>query len=234
MSLSTVKKIIKDGYKPLAKVLLKYGIDKTTKYMAFREEVSGKFQGVAIPAGPWLTMKLSAKEFFDTLFPERQQKQKPHLLYYGYQKVTRKDLKAHMELAKNYKLLTPKLWIKFLTEKQDPSYYRHPWVAFRVSLKDFFNAAIPERQKIFSDNKTRHSASSPEEHLRLCIENNLTNSAKWRKFYLQNRTKSDILARPWDRLNLSEAIFFTSVRQKRKDLSHGLDIQGNGNSQKPS
>jgi hypothetical protein len=233
MSISTVKNIIKDGYKPLAKLLLKYGIDKTTKYMAFRKEFSGNFRGIAIPAGPWLTMKISAKEFFDSLFPERQKKQKLHLQYYNYEKVARKDLKSHMELARNNKLLTPKLWIKFLTEKQDSSYYRHPWVAFRVSLKEFFNAAIPERQKIFSDNKTRHSAPSPEEHLRLCIENNLTNSSKWRKFYLQNRHKSDILARPWDRLNLSEANFFTAVRQKRKDFSHGLDIQSHGDSQKP-
>jgi hypothetical protein len=224
MSTDIVKTIIKSGYKPLAKLLLKYGIDKTTKYLAFRDEVSGNFHGVAIPAGPWLTMKISAKEFFDSLFPDRQNKKKPHLQYYNYEKVERKDLQSHIELAKSYRLFTPTMWTNFVTKKKDDSYYRCPWIAFRLSPKDFFNAAIPERRKIFNEKKMKHSALNPEQHLDLCIKNNLTNSAKWRKFYLQNRHTSDILARPWDRLNLSEATFFTAVRQKQKGFKNGLDI----------
>lgn len=224
MSIAVVKTIIKNGHKPLAKLLIKHDIDKTTKYITFRQEVSGNFHGIAIPAGPWLTMKLSAKEFFDTLFPERQKRQKPHLQYYNYKKVERKDLKSHIDLAKTHNLFTPNKWMNFITKNQNQGYYLHPWAAFHVSLKGFFDAAIPERQKIFNDKKIKHSALSPQEHLRLCIENNLTNSSKWRKFYLQNRHTIDILARPWDRLNLSEAIFFTAVRQKRKETNNGMDI----------
>lgn len=207
------KQIIEAGFENLAKVLIENGINKTTKYMVFRHQEGGMLQDVYLPSNPWMQCQLSAKEFFDALFPKRLTRARPHSPYYSYAKINRKDFNEHIKLAKENSLIVANEWHEYIRKNGLVEYYQNPWVAFRMSPKKFFDLAIPDRVEKKSLKKMRTSAMPAEDHLACCRLYRLTNSRKWREYYLKNRDTQDILARPWDRLDMTEAEFFTAVRK---------------------
>lgn len=207
------KQIIDAGFENLAKLLIKHGINKTTKYLVLRHQEGGMLENVYLPSNPWMQSHLSAKEFFDALFPKRLTRSRPHSQYYSYEKISRKDFDEHLKLAKENGLIVAVEWHEYIRKNGLVEYYQNPWVAFRMSPKKFFDLAIPDRVEKKSLKKMRLTAMPAQDHLTCCILHRLTNSRKWREYYLKNRATQDILARPWDRLDMTEADFFTAVRK---------------------
>ena len=212
------KQIVDAGFEKLANLLVEHNINKTTKYMVLRHQEGGMLGDVYLPSNPWLQAHLSAKEFFDALFPKRLTKPRPHSQYYSYAKINRKDFDEHLKLAKDNCLIVAAQWHDHIKKNGLVEYYQNPWVAFRMSPKNFFDLAIPDRWEKKSIKKMRTTALPAEDHLTLCALHRLTNSRKWRDYYLSKRDGQDLLSRPWDRLEMTEAEFFTAVRKSRETV----------------
>jgi hypothetical protein len=207
------RKFTSDIMNELADIIKKQRIYKSTKYAEFREKHGGVYMGVKMPCNPWLIANQTVKEFFAYIHGEELQS--PTTKHYGYKKIDRPNLEEHMELARKNNLFTAKEYRKFVsTSKLEKQYFNCPWIAFKLSITDFFKKAIPSHAKIMSKKKMRVCHTSNLEHVAICIENHLTNSQKWRNYYLTNRDVRDILARPWDRFGMSEAKFFKAVRKQ--------------------
>jgi hypothetical protein len=207
------RKFTSDIMNDIAAIIKKNGIHKSTKYAEFREKHGNVYMGVKMPRNPWLIANQTVKEFFAYIHGEELQA--PSTPHYNYKKIDRPTLEEHMELARKHNLLTAKDYRKFVSaSKLENKFFNCPWIVFKLSITDFLRRAIPSHDKIMSKKKMRICQTSNFEHVAICIEKNLTNSQKWRTYYLTNRDSRDILARPWDRFGMSEAKFFKAIRKQ--------------------
>ena len=206
----------------LYQVIRSNKIDRTTTYNKFRAIHHGVYDGVPLPANPWQTVRKSAKQFFDELFPERQSKFHAVL---KYQKIERKYVEEHFQLMRDHKLYTEKLYVNFIkaNKRKISGYYLCPWVAFKYPIRDFFDKAFPEREELLYMSRIKKTEISPRQHLDIIIKNNLTSARKYREYYLKMRNKIDLVSRPWDRFGLSESDFFQSVRNSIKLVPRGIE-----------
>lgn len=194
--------------------LRKKNIRKTTDYLSFRYENGGECDSIKLPSNPWQLCRMAASRFF-AIVNEKDSK-KPHLPKtpkYKYTKIERKTLQEHYDLANKHRLLTSEEFMEFVRNMDgNKEFYACPWSAFGLQRKQFFENAFTEYKKLVSEKKMRYCVTGDLEHVAICIENKLTNSRKYRQFYLRNRHLRDMLSRPWDRYSMSENQFFKAVR----------------------
>lgn len=205
----------------LIEVMRSNKIDRTTAYYRFRALHHGMYKGVHLPANPWQTLRKSAKEFFDELFPERQHKFHAVL---KYQKIERKNVEQHFQLMRDNNLYTEKLYVNFIksNKRKIVGYYLCPWVAFKYPIRDFFDHAFPERDELLYMSRIKKTEISPWQHLEIIVKNNLTSARKYREYYLKMRNKIDLVSRPWDRFGVSESDFFQSIKNSTKLVPRGI------------
>jgi hypothetical protein len=189
-------------------VIRQNNLYRVTLYNKFRQDNGGSYKGVTLPSAPWRISKKSAREFMDQIFPERTQP----LDNPRYTKIQRASLEDHVRLAKSNHLLLSEQFSDFVKKQKDKRFFSNPWVKFHIKVKDFFRMAHPDYAKMYSCHLYKSLSVNPKEHVRICINNELTNSRKWRQFYLTNRANMAILSRPWDRFNMDEKEFFVAVR----------------------
>lgn len=205
----------------LVQVLRSYKIDRTTAYLKFRAKHSSMVDMVYLPANPWQSFRMSAKQFFDMIFPERRE---VYAAPIKYKKIDRKSLEEHFRFMATYKLYTEKLYITFVKKHRDEhkGYYQCPWVAFRMPIKDFFDKAFPERETLLYCARIKKTEIDAYDHLRIIVANKLTSAKKYRQFYLANRVKMGLISRPWDRFGVSESQFFSAIKNCEKLTPKGL------------
>lgn len=207
--------------KDLCEILRSNNIDRTTAYAKFRKQHGGVFNGIYMPVNPWQSMMMSAKEFFDMIFPRRKEH---HGLVCKYKKIERKSLEDHFRLMATNKLYTEKLYVNFLRKNRAEckGYYQCPWVAFKMPIREFFDLAFPERSSLLYSARIKKTEMDAYDHLRIIIANKLTSAKKYRQFYLENRDKMDLISRPWDRFGMSESAFFDSVKNSKMLIPKGV------------
>lgn len=205
----------------LVQVLRSHKIDRTTAYIRFRAKHSKMVDTVYLPANPWQSLRMSAKEFFDMIFPERRE---VYPVPIKYKKIERKTLEDHFRFMATHKLYTEKLYINFVKKHREEckGYYQCPWVAFRMPIRDFFDKAFPERDTLLYCARIKKTEVDAFDHLRIIVANRLTSAKKYRQFYLANRLKMDLISRPWDRFGMSESEFFNAVKNSEKLTPKGL------------
>lgn len=200
-------------------VIREKNLYRVTLYNEFRKENQGTYNGVVLPSAPWRICKKSAREFMDGLFPERSQP----LYNPRYSKIERASLEDHVKLARRHNLLLSEQFSAFVKNQRDKRFFSNPWVKFHLKVKDFFKMAHSNYEKMYSTHLFKSLSVNPKEHVRICINNGLTNSRKWREFYLTNRGKMAILSRPWDRFCMDEKEFFVAVRANNMEAFKDYD-----------
>lgn len=212
---------MEDSINKLIKVLRSHNVDRTTAYIKFREKNNKMVELVYLPANPWQSMRLSAKEFFDMIFPERKDR---HGMECRYKKIERKTLEDHFRFMATHKLYTEKLYVSYVRKNREEcrGYYQCPWVAFKLPIRDFFDQAFPERSTLLYCARIKKTEVDAYDHLRIIVANKLTSAKKYRQFYLANRSKMGLISRPWDRFGVSESDFFNAIKNCEKLTPKGL------------
>ena len=190
------------------KIIRQNNLYRVTMYNKFREDHKWEFNGTVLPSAPWRIAKKSAREFMDEIFPERAQP----LYNPRYNKIDRASLEEHVALAKKNNILISEQFSDFVKKQNDKRFYSNPWVKFHIKVKEFFKMAHPDYNELYSVHLCKTLSITLKEHVRICLNEGLTNSRKWREFFLTNRDKMTILSRPWDRFNMNEGEFFEAVR----------------------
>lgn len=195
----------------LYRVLREHGIDRTTAYLKFRRLNNALVDGVPLPANPWQSLRVSAKQFFDDVFPSRKAKKS---ISFGYRKIERKSMEEHFKFMLDNRLYTEKLYVEFVRNNPTEcrNYYQFPWVAFKLPIKDFFDMAFPKRYHMLYLDRIKKTKMSAMDHYNLIVNLELTSAKKYRKYYLANRHKIELVSRPWDRFGLSESEFFNAIK----------------------
>jgi hypothetical protein len=197
----------------ISNIIRQENLYRVTLYNKFREENNGNYKGIVLPSAPWRIAKKSAREFLDSIFPERS---KP-LYNPRYSKIERASLESHVKLAKSNNIIISEQFSDFVKNLKDKRFYSNPWVKFHIKVKDFFKMVYPDYKELYSVHLCKILSISPKEHVRICIRESLTNSRKWRNFFLTNREKMEILSRPWDRFGMNEGEFFKAVRENNME-----------------
>ena len=197
----------------LSAILVEKNIYNSTLYKKFREDNHYNYNGCPLPGTPWSLAKLSVRQFFDLIFPSR-----PKIRFNKYyNKITRRTMEEHIQLAREHKVFRSQAFTELVKSMATKEYYATPWYKFKIDIDQFFRLAHPDFSELVFESKIKKTTIEPLDHVRLCIENNLTNSKKWRNFYLSKREEFDILSRPWDRFRMTENEFFSTIRNKNME-----------------
>lgn len=210
------RKFTESDIAKLVKILRENNVVRTTTYHEFRTLNNNKCQGITLPSNPWQLFNISAREFFSAVVSgDGVEKVRAENPYYKYKKINRKTLEEHLQLARDNKIYNFIDYSAFVRSLGKPcEYYTYPWHVFKLQVSEFFNLAFDNYKEMLYDKRLRLCATSDLAHVTICMEKQLTNSRKYRKFYLQQKGIQDMLSRPWDRYGMSEKQFFNAVRAK--------------------
>lgn len=224
----------------IRKIIADHNVRNSSEYVVFRHAHKSNIEGKSLPSAPWTIEKKTAKQFFDGIFPDRTElSEKDTILRYNYYtKKIRATLQEHYDYVKTHNITSVPEYRKATKSDSFPkSFYTVPWTKFGISTKEFFSNAIANIKEVRFHKRKKQLLFDDINLINLCIENKLTNSRKWRTFYINNPFRDTLVARPWDRFFIPEAIFFEAVRRKNPTMLEKynafeprLDDTSNGNS----
>jgi hypothetical protein len=224
--------------KKVREIVKTHKLFNSAEYKGFRAKHSGNFEGIKLPAAPWTCEHKSTRAYFKEIEPGYDDYGRPIKNYIpcrAYVKIQRPSFEEHLEYARENNITSAKEWHDNILSaaKGGKKFYKIPWNAFKISIDDFFSQAYPRIAEMRRIKKLDPSKVSIEQHIRMCVENKLHNSKSYRMFYLANRDRIDLLARPWDRLSLTEHDFFEPIRKAKESAHERLEYSGSGNKEEP-
>jgi hypothetical protein len=201
----------------IRKIIVDHNVRNSSQYLMFRLNNGGYCDGKSLPSAPWTIEKKTAKQFFNEIFPDRvtESHSDTVLKYKYYTKKVWGTLQEHYDYVKKHNITSVPEYRRATKSDLFPdNLYTVPWATFKMSTKEFFSNAIENIKEVRFHKRKKQLPISDVDLVKLCIENKLTNSRKWRNFYVANPLRDSLVARPWDRFFVSEAVFFEAVRRK--------------------